>query len=62
MQTAAIIAALPFSLVMIIMMWGLVKALHQEGLSAPAVIADTNALLVMTQEPIDTEVAISEAT
>jgi choline/glycine/proline betaine transport protein len=31
MQTAAIIAALPFSLVMIIMMWGLVKALHQEG-------------------------------
>jgi len=62
MQTAAIIAALPFSLVMIIMMWGLVKALHQEGLSAHAVIADTNALLVMPQEPIDTEVAISEAT
>jgi choline/glycine/proline betaine transport protein len=62
MQTAAIIAALPFSLVMIIMMWGLVKALHQESLSAHAVITDKNALPVMPQEPIDTEAAISKAT
>ncbi|NRA69444.1 MAG: BCCT family transporter [Gammaproteobacteria bacterium] len=31
LQTASIIAALPFSFVMIIMMWGLVKSLRQEG-------------------------------
>jgi choline/glycine/proline betaine transport protein len=32
LQTAAVIVALPFSVVMIIMMWGLVRALRQEGL------------------------------
>jgi len=31
LQTASIVAALPFSFVMIIMMWGLVKALREEG-------------------------------
>jgi choline/glycine/proline betaine transport protein len=32
LQTAAVIVALPFSVVMIIMMWGLVRALRQESL------------------------------
>jgi len=31
LQTASITAALPFSFVMIVMMWGLVKSLRQEG-------------------------------
>ena len=31
LQTASITAALPFSFVMIIMMWGLIKSLKQEG-------------------------------
>ncbi len=35
LQTASVIAALPFSLVMIIMMWGLVTALREEVLAPP---------------------------
>jgi choline/glycine/proline betaine transport protein len=60
MQTASIIVALPFSLVMIIMMWGLVKALRQESLGTNVVLADTNASPTMSQAPEDKEVTISE--
>ena len=38
LQTAAITAALPFSLVMIVMMWGLMRSLRDEKLT-PAVYA-----------------------
>jgi choline/glycine/proline betaine transport protein len=40
LQTAAIIVALPFSMVMIIMMWGLVKALRQENQYHPQIIQE----------------------
>jgi choline/glycine/proline betaine transport protein len=40
LQTAAIIVALPFSMVMIIMMWGLVKALRQENQYHPRLIPE----------------------
>jgi choline/glycine/proline betaine transport protein len=45
LQTAAITAALPFSLVMIVMIWGLMKSLRQENLTpalyVPAKISAT---------------------
>ena len=60
LQTAAIIVALPFSMVMIIMMWGLVKALRQENQYHPQLIQEqyretfTSQILTEKVEP-DTE-------
>jgi choline/glycine/proline betaine transport protein len=46
LQTAAIIVALPFSLVMIIMMWGLVKSLRQESLGNQDLIPQQDSIPV----------------
>ena len=50
LQTASIVAALPFSFVMIIMMWGLVKALREEGV-VPVVNRQAKASSTVNSQP-----------
>ncbi|MFT5311961.1 MAG: choline/glycine/proline betaine transport protein [Paraglaciecola sp.] len=60
LQTAAIIVALPFSLVMIIMMWGLIKSLRQESLADQGLIPEPGSIPMAVPAELENALANTE--